>query len=334
MELEELKRKILDLLSNGDVSKSTIAKTLWETSSRKLTLALEELTTANLIYKRGSLYSLQKPEEAPKRKYTKKEVPTKTLETTHGLSVNVLRIVFVVIAVFTTVLSMRNVSVYLMTIYPFPFWAFYAGVLVLFIITGISSTIYLWTHKMKPFACVTGFAAVLAIVYSITCTTIGIYDGSKDELAKMNQIQNTRTMLETQTTDIEDSLKDIDKLIENEQEALDRVETLMVQYDTDEKQKANAKIYNKLYSDAEKSRKFIKDKMAEKLKKRDTKVVVQDKQESVEVYIPTFADRIGMALGLSAVLIEFIIHVIGSILLELLNPVSTYLALFMGKKEE
>jgi len=143
MELEELKRKILELLSSGDASKSTISKTLWETSSRKLSLALEELVAANLIFKKGNLYSLQKSEDKPKRKYTKKEVPTETLKATHGLSVDVLRVVFAIIAVFTTVLSMRNVSVYLMTIYPFPFWVFYAGVLVLFIITGISSTIYL-----------------------------------------------------------------------------------------------------------------------------------------------------------------------------------------------
>lgn len=334
MELEELKRKILELLSSGDASKSTISKTLWETSSRKLSLALEELVAANLIYKKGSLYSLQKPEDEPKRKYTKKEAPTETLKTTHGLSVNVLRVVFAIIAVFTTIISMRNVSVYLATIYPFPFWAFFAGVLVLFIITGISSTIYLWTHRMKAFACITGFAAVLAIIYSITCTTIGIYDESKDALAKIDQAKNTQAMLENKTTDIESSLKDIDKLIENEQKALDRTNELMLQYDTVEKQQANAKVYNKLYSDAEKSRKFIQSKMEDKLKKRDTKAVVQDKQESVEVVVPTFADRVGEAFGWSSVLIMFVIHVIGAVLLEVLNPVSTYLALFMGKKEE
>lgn len=332
MELEELKRKILDLLSGGDANRATIAKTLWETSSRKLTLALEELIAGNLIFKKGSLYSLQKPEE--KRKYTKKATPTETLKTTHGLSVNVLRIVFAIIAIFTTVLSMRNVSVYLMTIYPTPFWVFYAGVLVLFIITGISSTIYLWSHKMKPFAVVTGLAAVIAIIYSITCTTIGIYDGSKDELAKIDKIQTTGKVLEAQVTDVEDAIKDINKIISNEQEALDRTESLMVQYDTVEKQQANAKVYNKLYSDAEKSRKFIKDKTTEKLLKRDAKVVVQTKQEAVEVYVPTFADRVGLIFGLSAIAIEFIIHVIGAVLLEILNPISTYLALFMNKKEE
>jgi len=181
---------------------------------------------------------------------------------------------------------------------------------------------------------VTGFAAVLAIIYSITCTTIRIYDESKDALAKIDQVKNTQTMLENKTTDIESSLKDIDKLIENEQKALDRTNELLLQYDTVEKQQANAKVYNKLYSDAEKSRRFIQSKMDEKEKKRNSKVVIQDKQETVEVLVPTFADRIGMALGLSAVLIEFIVHVIGSILLEILNPVSTYLALFMGKKEE
>lgn len=333
MELEELKRKILDLLSNGDVSKSTIAKTLWETSSRKLTLALEELIAANLIHKKGYLYSLQKPEAKPKKTPTKKETPTETLKTTHGLSVNVLRIVFAVIAVFTTVLSMRNVSVYLMTVYPFPFWAFYAGVLVLFIIIGISATIYLWGHGMKPFSVVTGLAAVLAIVYSITCTTIGIYDGSKDELAKMDKIQTTGRVLEAQVTDVDSSIADIDAIIQNEQKALDRTESLMVQYDTVEKQQENAKVYNKLYSDAEKSRKVIKDETTKKLGMRTAKVTVQEKQEAVEVYVPTFADRAGMVFGLSTVVIEFIIHVIGSILLEILNPISTYLALFMKKEE-
>lgn len=162
MELEELKRKILELLSNGEMTKDAISKALWE-SKRKVTLAIEELMAMDLIYKNGIKYSLQKKDVAPKKPKKRTETP----KTAHGLSVGVLRGIFAVIAIFTTILSMRNVSVYLMTVYPFPFWLFYAGVLILFIVTGISATIYLWSHKMKLLSCIIGLVAAVAILYSI-----------------------------------------------------------------------------------------------------------------------------------------------------------------------
>jgi DNA-binding transcriptional ArsR family regulator len=322
MELEELKRKILEILSNGELSKDAISKALWE-SKRKVSLAIEELISMNLIYKNGVKYSLQKQPEKPKRT---KKAPTETLKTTHGLSVGVLRIVFTVIAVFTTTLSMRNVSVYLMTVYPFPFWLFYAGVLILFIITGTSATIYLWGHKMKSLSCIIGLVAVIAIIYSITCTITGMYNSEKDKFVASDMNKRVDTSLTIQYTTIDDQIADIESLIKDKRVTLNRYNELIAETE-------DSKTYNTLNNNIAVAERFIATKTEELKALRESKNVVVEKQSGMVVEAPDFNDRLGSVFGWSAALVGFVLHAMGALLLEVLNPISTYLALFMKKEE-
>lgn len=153
-----------------------------------------------------------------------------------------------------------------------------------------------------------------------------MYDSEKDKFVAVDMNNRVDTSLTVQYNDIDAQIADIESLIKDKRITLDRYNKLIAETD-------DPKTYNTLNSNIATAERFIDSKTTELKALRESKKTVVEERSNVVIEAPDFNARIGEVFGWSAALVGFIMHAIGAIILECLNPVSTYLALFMKKEE-
>ena len=327
MDDQELKRRILELLSAGDLTKQQIKDTLWVKSEKTLNLLLKELQGDNLIYRHGAIYSIAKPIEKPKKRATKKVAPK------YPFSVeDLLRIMFAVVGVGTTIVGIRNTAVFTATVFPVPFCYILSGVIALFMIGAIPAVIYLWGHGRKPFACTLAPIWLVVTLFSMFCTIEGMYSIQKDNFIESETISNIDTTNEKLYTEYENQTKAIQGLIDAKQITLDRYNKEITVYTTQESIQADLKNYNRLATNISAAEKFIQGQTTELAKMSEKKTALLSKQEGKKIVVKSFYERIEDMSGIKAFLLQFIVSCFAAIILDILGPISMSLAMYLKKE--
>lgn len=327
MDDQELKRRILELLSAGDLTKQQIKDTLWVKSEKTLNLLLKELQVDNLIYRHGAIYSIAKPIEKPKKCATKKVAP-KSLFSVEDL----LRIMFGIVGVGTTIVGIRNTAVFTATVFPVPFCYILSGVIALFMIGAIPAVIYLWGHSRKPFACTLAPIWLVVTLFSMFCTVEGMYSIQKDNFIESETVSNIDTTNEKLYNEYEKQAKSIQGLIDAKQITLDRYNKEIAVYTTQEDIQADLKNYNRLAINIASAEKFIQGQTAELAKVSEKKTALLSKQEGKKIVVKSFYERIEDMWGIKAFLLQFIVSCFAAIILDILGPISMSLAMYLKKE--
>jgi len=324
---QELKRRILELLAAGDLTKQQIKDTLWVKSEKTLNLLLKELQVDNLIYRHGAIYSIVKPIEKPKKPVTKKVAPKSSF-----LVEDLLRIMFAIVGVGTTIVGIRNTAVFTATVFPVPFCYILSGVIALFMIGAIPAVIYLWSHNRKPSACVLTPIWLVVTLFSMFCTIEGMYSIQKDNFIESETISNIDTTNESLYNEYEKQAKSIRGLIDAKQITLDRYNKEIVGYDTQEEIQADLKNYNRLATNISAAEKFIQGQTVELTKVSEKKTALLSKQEGKKIVVKSFYERIEAMSGINAFLLQFIVSCFAAIILDILGPISMSLAMYLKKE--
>lgn len=326
MDDQELKRRILELLAAGDATKQQIKDAFWIKSDKTLNLLLKELQADNLIYRHGAIYSMTKPAEKPIKH--KKKLPPKSLFNQEDL----LRIMFAIVGVCTTIVGIRNTSVFTATVFPVPFCFILSGAIAIFMIGALSATIYLWGHGRKPFASVVGFIGVIVIMFSMFCTIEGMYSIQKDNFIESETVSNIDTTNEKLYNEYEKQAESIHGLIDVKQITLDRYNKEIAVYTTQESIQADLKNYNRLATNIASAEKFIQGQTAELAKVSEKKTTLLSKQEGRKIVVKSFYERIEDMCGIKAFLLQFIVSCFAAIILDILGPISMSLAMYLKKE--
>lgn len=328
MDDQELKRRILELLSAGDLTKQQIKDTLWIKSDKTLNLLLKELQTENLVYRHGAIYSATKPVAKPKKPTIKKKaVPTSTFS-----SETLLCMMFALVGFGTTIVGIRNTSVFTATVFPVPFCYILSGVIALFMIGAIPAVIYLWKHDRKPFACILAPIWLVVTLFSMFCTIEGMYSIQKDNFIEAETVSNIDTTNKTLYTEYENQAKAIQALIDAKQITLNRYNKEIAVYSTQEEIQADLKNYNRLATNITAAEKFIQGQTAELTKVTEKKTTLLGKQENKKIVVKSFYERIEEMSGIKAFLLQFIVSCFAAIILDILGPISMSLAMYLKKE--
>ena len=328
MDDQELKRRILELLAAGDATKQQIKDAFWIKSDKTLNLLLKELQADNLIYRHGAIYSMTKPAETSKKPTSKKKLPPKSLFNQEDL----LRIMFAIVGACTTIVGIRNTSVFTATVFPMPFCFILSGAIAIFMIGALSATIYLWGHGRKPFACVVGGIGVIVILFSMFCTIEGMYSIQKDNFIESETILNIDTTNEKLYNEYEKQAESIQGLIDAKQITLDRYNKEIAVYTTQESIQADLKNYNRLATNIASAEKFIQGQTAELAKVSEKKTTLLSRQEGKKIVVKSFYERIEDMCGIKAFLLQFIVSCFAAIILDILGPISMSLAMYLKKE--
>jgi len=315
---QEIRVKILDLLKSGEFTRQQIKEALWIESDRKLDTVLKDLRKERLIYYNGNgIYSLIEKPKKP-RKVRKSQKNT--------ISIVLLRIIFGVLSIGASTVSIRNTSRYLLESYPF-IWGMSISILMsLFMVSAASMMVYF--NQKKHYIKASGLGILWAIVtfYSMMSTTIGAYNFQKDSFVKktsIEKIDNTNDML---YNEYQKQAEGIQKLIDDKTITLTRLNKEIIGYE------AGTKQYNNTawaITVAEREIKAQQEKLSELTDKR---VAVVSKRETTEVVAKTFYEEMEGLFGVQAALIQFVLSLMASIFIDIIAPIGASLALFL--KEE
>lgn len=328
MDDQELKHRILELLSSGDISKQQIKEALFIRSDKTLNLLLKELQAENLIYRHGSMYSATKPVEKLKRSTPKKKPTSIKFFTAE----NLLRIMFALVGLGTTIVGIRNTAVFTATVFPMPFCYILSGVIALFMIGAVPAVIYLWGHGRKPFACVLTPIWLVVTLFSMFCTIEGMYSIQKDNFIEAETVSNIDTTNKTLYNEYENQAKAIQNLIDAKQITLNRYNKEIAGYGTQEAIQADLRNYNRLATNIAAAEKFIQGQTAELTKVTEKKTTLLGKQENKKIVVKSFYERIEEMCGIKAFLLQFIVSCFAAIILDILGPISMSLAMYLKKE--
>lgn len=328
MDDQELKRRILELLSSGDITKQQIKEALFIRSDKTLNLLLKELQSENLIYRHGALYSIAKPSEKPKKVPHRK----KSSSTPFFVISDLLCIMFALVGVGTTIVGIRNTSVFTATVFPVPFCYIFSGVIALFMIGAVPAIMYLWGNGREPFACVVAPIWLVATLFSMFCTIEGMYSIQKDNFIETETITNIDTTNKTLYNEYEKQAKAIQGLIDSKQITLNRYNKEITSYGTQEAIQADLKNYNRLTTNIAAAEKFIQGQTTELAKITEKKTALLSKQENKKIIVKSFYERIEEMCGIRAFLLQFIVSCFAAIILDILGPISMSLAMYLKKE--
>ena len=302
------------------MKKQEIINASW-LSDRKVTLALGELRKEKKIELDGHTYYLKVADKEVK------EIPVKR----HI----VLSILFGIVAVLTSIISVRNTAVFFMTVYPSPFFLFYSIFLSIFMITAFSAA----TVTKSKWYLSTGLLIVflIATVVSMTTSIIGIYNSQKDNFVTAEKQEIVLTNNDLSATLIQDQITSIDNLIADKRTTLKRYQDILAfDYDTKDKRDIDTKGYNDVNWSAYSAEKFIADQEAKKelLVQQLSAMVKEQKVEEVSILeAPDAFARVGELFGIDGFWIEFIFMCLCAMIVDILSPVATSMAIYLWRKE-
>lgn len=324
---QELRTKVLELLATGVYSKSYIKDALWVESDRKMDNMLKSLLRDGLIKydpsKKG--YTIKKTFVQEKKKVrTKKVVPVK-----HTLSIKFLRVIFGLLSIGASAVSIRNTSRYLIESYPVV-WGFTISILMsIFMVSAASMMVYFF--QRKKIAPGSGLFILWAVVtvYSMASTSIGMYNAQKEMFVEHIVYDKATT---TQNTILEEYNKQIEGtqvLIDDKKETLDRLKSDLRKFEEGSSNYKNTVWY------IEVAERFINTKQAEMNTVIDKRIALMEKDkdvETVQVRAKTFYEEMERLFGIKAALIQFVLSLCASIFIDIIAPIGASMALFL--KEE
>ena len=321
---QELRTKVLELLATGVYSKSYIKDALWVESDRKMDNMLKSLLLDGLIKydpsKKG--YTIKKTFVQEKKKVTtKKVVPVK-----HTLSIKFLRVIFGLLSVGASAVSIRNTSRYLIESYPVV-WGFTISILMsIFMVSAASMMVYFF--QRKKIAPGSGLFILWAIVtvYSMASTSIGMYNAQKEMFVERTVYDKAT---KTQNTILEEYNKQIEGtqvLIDDKKETLDRLKSDLRKFEEGSSNYKNTMWY------IEVAERFINTKQAEMNTVIDKRIALMEKDkdiETVQVRAKTFYEEMEGLFGIKAALIQFVLSLCASIFIDIIAPIGASMALFL-----
>ena len=324
---QELRTKVLELLATGVYSKSYIKDALWVESDRKMDNMLKSLLRDGLIKydpsKKG--YTIKKTFVQEKKKVrTKKVVPVK-----HTLSIKFLRVIFGLLSVGASAVSIRNTSRYLIESYPVV-WGFTISILMsIFMVSAASMMVYFF--QRKKIAPGSGLFILWAIVtvYSMASTSIGMYNAQKEMFVERIVYDKATT---TQNTILEEYNKQIEGtqvLIDDKKETLDRLKSDLRKFEEGSSNYKNTVWY------IEVAERFINTKQAEMNIVIDKRIALMEKDkdvETVQVRAKTFYEEMEGLFGIKAALIQFVLSLCASIFIDIIAPIGASMALFLREE--
>jgi len=324
--VDEIKTKVLELLSHGDATKKEIESALW-VSARKLGLVLGELQKDNLVYRTGSSYSLTKREPAPKKPKTPKCIQKDTVK--QEFSVGFLRILYSMLTLGGSILSARNTSIYLATTFPL-FWAYLLSFMIVAFVVASPATMVLFTRR-KQYIQATGIGLLFAVVlfFSMGTTSIGMFNEQKEAIAHRTNIARIDNSSQKLYTVYEKQERDIQALIDTKLVTIGRHNKLISAFDTIDSQEYKTLSWN--LSEAEK---FIQTRTNELNGISAKKMALVDKISTSEVVVESFAEMLQRVFGWQASMVDFIISLMAAIFVDCIIPVAGSLALYLNEKKE
>ena len=326
MDDQELTRRIIELLSSGSYSRQQIKEALLVRSDKTLSLLLKELQGRNLIYKQGTLYTIQKPPE--KVVIKKKGKPSKVPFTKE----DALRVVFLAICIGTSVVSVRNTSIFTATVFSTPFCYILSTVMTLFMLGALSSIIHLW--KRGKFLLAMSIAPIWLIVtgFSMFCTVEGMYSIQKNNFMEAEQVLNidkTQEMLYNEYIQKEVAIQ---ALIDAKQVTLDRYNREISEYQSQEIIQEDIRNYNRLSANILSAERYIGEQTLEKGKLSNERIKLLEKREDKKIIVKTFYEQVGGLFSIQAFLLQFIVSCFAAIIVDILSPISLSVAMYL--KEE
>lgn len=324
---QELRTKVLELLATGVYSKSYIKDALWVESDRKMDNMLKSLLRDGLIKydpsKKG--YTIKKTFVQEKKKVrTKKVVPVK-----HTLSIKFLRVIFGLLSVGASAVSIRNTSRYLIESYPVV-WGFTISILMsIFMVSAASMMVYFF--QRKKIAPGSGLFILWAVVtvYSMASTSIGMYNAQKEMFVERIVYDKATT---TQNTILEEYNKQIEGtqvLIDDKKETLDRLKSDLRKFEEGSSNYKNTVWY------IEVAERFINTKQAEMNTVIDKRIALMEKDKDVETVLvraKTFYEEMEGLFGIKAALIQFVLSLCASIFIDIIAPIGASMALFLREE--
>jgi len=321
----DMKVRILDLLSKQDATKAEIQSALWETNVRQLSLVLREMLEEKLIYKNRHSYSIVKAEVVPKRR-KKKEIPHKD-----GKQILTLRIVFAIISVVASAVSVRNTSNYLLESYPL-FWAFsLSTIMSLFMLAAFGTLVLFWKRGQHMLAITIGILWFVVTTFSMSSTTIGMYNAQKESFVQKSTVDRKLSTNTALLEQYEEQMVNIQKLINDKSVSLARYNKLISAYDTVEKRDENKKDYNALSWSISEAEKFIQTKTAELNGVVAKRVGIMG--DEVVIVAKSFYDIMEELFGVPAPMVQFLLSLMASLFIDILAPLAVSLALFLKEEE-
>lgn len=319
----ELRVKILELLKSGTFTKQAIKETLWVENDRRLDFVLHSLRKEKLVFYTAQGYTLTPT--------TKTRRTRKAVKKQNQFSVIILRIIFGLLSIGASCVSVRNTSRYLLESY-LPFWGVFISCLMsLFMISSSAMTVYFWqsgnANRANYFKAI-GIWFLWAIVtfYSIASTSIGMYNAQKDDFIKKTTIENIDNSNEMLYNEYKSQAEGIQVLIDNKQITLARLNEEVKLYEP-----GTAKYANTSWSISV-AEKYIETKQAELngLVAKRTEVIAKD--ETTEIVAKTFYEEMEVLFHVPAAMVQFVLSLVAAIFIDIIAPVGASLALFL--KEE
>lgn len=321
MSVETNKAKILEILSHGDTTKQDIITTLWLTP-RQATVLLQELQAENLVYRTGSNYSLT-PKE-PKPKLVKKVVPVPEKP---DYSIGIIRAIFGILSVGGSVISIRNTSMYLSTVFPLGWAIMLSSFMSMFMLSAFSAMVVFWHRKQYMVASGIGVLFTIVTLYSMSSTSIAMYNSAKESFvvkSTVERIDNNNQMVYNQYKDQEDSIK---ALIEAKQVTLNRYNKLIEPF-TD----ITSKDYKTLSWNIADAEKYIATRTAELNGITTKKLAVIDSFDDTEVIAEDFYEMVQRVFGIQASLVQFLLSIMVAVFVDAISPIGGAIALFLKKE--
>jgi len=315
---QEIRVKILALLKSGEFTRQQIKEALWIESDRKLDNVLKELRGGKLIYYNGNgMYSLiEKPKKARVKKNKAK----------NKASIILLRIIFGILSVGASAVSIRNTSRYLLESYPL-MWGMSISILMsLFMVSAASMMVFFWQRKHYFKATGLGILWAIVTLYSMASTSIGMYNNQKESFVKKTAIEKVDNSNEMLYNEYQKQAKGIQKLIDDKTVTLHRLNTEIGGYEAGSKQYANTSWSITV------AERYIEAKQKELNELTEKRVAVISKNETTEVIAKDFYEQMEELFGIQAALVQFILSLMASIFIDIIAPIGASLALFL--KEE
>lgn len=323
----EIKAKILDLLSNRDATKQEIKDTLWIESMRKLENVLRSMRKENLIYYSAGKYSLIKKEVIAKPRSPKKALPK------HLPQITILRILFSVISVGASIVSVRNTSIYLLESYSPVFAFMLSGLMSIFMVTSMGALVLFMQRKKYAIATLLGVLWLVVTAFSMSSTVVGMYNQQKEQFVEKTSIERVDRTAQMQYTQYEKQERDIQRLIDDKATSLKRFNTLISAYDTLEKRDADRKSYNSLAYAISEAEGFIQKKTTELGAITDKKLSLLDSFDDTKVVARSFYEEMELLFGIKASLIQFFLSTLAAVFVDILSPLGASMALFLKDED-
>lgn len=322
---QEIRTKILELLANGVYQKKTIKETLWIESDRKLDNVINSLMRDGLIaYTPNKGYTLKKimQEETPKKK--------RKIKIENKASVVVIRIIFAILSVLTSLVSIYNTSKYLCTLYP-TYIAYMISIsMSLFLIASFTSIVLFIQRKQYIVSVLLTALWALTTVYSGSSTIISMYNTYRNSFQVQQSSLNEKLQEETQIESVNTQITLLQQGIVNKQSILDRYNKLISTYSTTELRDANKKDYNNLsWGIASTEKEIVRDtqKIQELLKNRNKQSVSKNIK-----YTPDFYEQMAIKYKTTPFSILFILLCFLAVFIDIMSPVSASIALLLNKE--